>query len=1194
HLLKFLAILPSLDHDTKGVEVKRILIEALRRMLSDSRKAKALKKKGQDQSLPRIYILIVQVALFFIKLFPAGVLSKLVRASVRLMAKRFIAGESIDTAQASFSALFDTKRDVTLDQLGELVVSEKEADNYCSEVIKLIQGFGQHIPHGEKNQANILRAHVSIKVSALCSDFKPEAFEHTYNLVAPRLIKILSEAKQHRVFINIDAEHYDYRDIVFKIYSKVLLETENLKDFADTGIVLQAYLRDAYPHLLEIVELAKKRNLIMPIRLVKGAYWDAETVEADAHSFDAPEFLNKEETDIHFRQLIYKTYENYPHIQLCLASHNYADHCFARVLREKKFPETPHIEHQCLHMTYEALSTAMANLGWCVRNYVPIGSLLVGMAYLVRRIMENSSQVGVLTMMRSHKKKTQIKFPTEIHKEKKELSKVKYDQSQFKIDSDFFNITPLRLYIGEEKDSLYSEFVKYKETSLGQFFHNAFIFEGEEQSIYSSSDPELLVGKIKFAKEEDAKKAIEVADNSYLYGSWSRADWITRSSIMIKAADIMLMNRNRLSALIVYEAGKSFSEALADVDEAIDFLNFYSREERKYDNSSGRGVVAAITPWNFPLAIPCGMSAAPLVAGNSVILKSAEQTPLIANEFVSIMYQAGVPKDALIHLPGLGEVVGNTLVESLKVSDVVFTGSRAVGTMIASKVSKRLYENKFHNITFPARAITEMGGKNAVIVTANAELDETVSGILYSAFAHAGQKCSAASRVIVDNSIKSKFIERLKEATLDIHVGEAFHFHTAINPVISAQDQKRLRKQVEDACYEANQFGGNVIVDRSQEDLPGYCVGPSIIELPAKRALLRESYAQIELFGPVVHIIGYDNLNQALEIYNSTPYALTGGVFSQSQDDIDYLTAKMESGNIYINRSITGARVAIEPFGGFKMSGTGPNAGSKSYLKAFHYFESSDITKNVMSVDDVTEGEGSDFLAIPAVPNKIPLHFRIEKVSKGIDRFLYHYESLVGELRPNEKEVFAKYLRWVQKNSQHFITKEHSNRKIPGQLSYNNYLHSHQHCIVLSWYEVPELSTVLWAFSALVAGTGLTILARNEEAFNFWSNVSRYFHQSGVAKNTFEVYYSNLDQTQKCLSSKRISNIILDAPVGMIEKYNDIIFPDDIDSEYMRKVFYTINAPDILDFKSFCRDFIHIRSFAVNTMRHGAPMEIEL
>ena len=404
HLLKFLAILPSLDHDQGGDEVKRILLESLRRLGADSKEARRTKKKGQWRALPASYISLFAFVRVIAAIIPAKLLATGVRTAVRFMAKRFIAGETIETASAAIGALAKTDRDVTLDQLGELVVSEKEADHYKNEVLKLVRGFDLHVKKGEKNKAGVNRAHVSIKVSALASDFKPEAFDHTFALVAPRLKEILLTAKECEVFINIDAEHYHYRDVVFKIWRKVLLETPELKDFSLTGIVIQAYLRDAFVHLKEVIALAKERAIMMPVRLVKGAYWDAETVEATAHAQNAPEFLNKEETDIHFRQIIWEIFKAHPHLQLCLASHNFADHAYAEVLRKKHFDSTPEIEHQCLHMTYEALSCAMGKLGWCVRNYVPIGSLIVGMAYLVRRIMEISSQVGVLTIMRSHKK----------------------------------------------------------------------------------------------------------------------------------------------------------------------------------------------------------------------------------------------------------------------------------------------------------------------------------------------------------------------------------------------------------------------------------------------------------------------------------------------------------------------------------------------------------------------------------------------------------------------------------------------------------------------------------------------------------------------------------------------------------------------------------------------------------------------
>ncbi|MCO4794839.1 MAG: proline dehydrogenase family protein, partial [Bacteriovoracaceae bacterium] len=632
HLLKFLAILPSLDHDERGLEVKRILLESLRRLLEDTNKANIMGKKGQNKPLPSSYVILFKIVYTIASIIPAGPLAYFVRFSVRFMAKRFIAGETIESATTALKELTSSNRDVTIDQLGELVVSEKEADHYCNEVIKLIKGFSLHVKKGEKNAAGINRAHVSIKVSALCSDFKPHAFDYTYKLVAPRLIKILKEAKLNDVFINIDAEHYDYRDIVFKVYKKVLLETEELKDFKGTGIVLQGYLRDASAHLDEIIELANERKLVMPVRLVKGAYWDAETVEADAHSFSAPEFLNKEETDIHFRQLTIKILKSWPNVQLCLASHNYSDHAFAVSLKETVFIEHPPIEHQCLHMTYEALSTAMARMGWVVRNYVPIGSLIVGMAYLVRRIMENSSQVGVLTIMRSHKKEIEIKTPQNIHLEKIANRTRSLDKTQLSMTDSFFNVSPVRLYLDQERKWMEKSLEEFKSSGLGHEFNNSFNPSGDNKTIFSSSDESIKVGKIVFGNQSDAERAVTLLKDSYEKRSWADCHWGRRAIILTKAANLMLANRLELSSLICYEAGKSIPEALGDVDEAIDFLNYYAREESRFMNDNpnayNRGVVAVVAPWNFPLAIPCGMTVAALVAGNTVVLKSAEQTPL--------------------------------------------------------------------------------------------------------------------------------------------------------------------------------------------------------------------------------------------------------------------------------------------------------------------------------------------------------------------------------------------------------------------------------------------------------------------------------------------------------------------------------------------------------------------------------------
>jgi RHH-type proline utilization regulon transcriptional repressor/proline dehydrogenase/delta 1-pyrroline-5-carboxylate dehydrogenase len=1192
HLLKFLAILPSLDHDKEGAEVKRILLETFRRLISDSVKAKLLRKKGQEAPLPAWIVVCLQFGLWLFKLLPSAFLANFIRASVRMMAKRFIAGESIDSVEQSFKGLFATGRDVTLDQLGELVVSEKEADHYCKEVINLVSGFGMHVKKGDKNKAGINKAHVSIKVSALCSDFKPHAPEYTYGLVAPRLKKILLKAKEFDVFINIDAEHYDYRDIVFYCYSRVLLETQELADYQQTGIVLQAYLRDGCAHLEDIVELARKRGHIMPIRIVKGAYWDAETVEADAHSFDAPEFLNKEETDLNFRQLIVKIMESDPHVQLCLASHNFADHCFAEVLREKRFDHTPEIEHQCLHMTYEALSVGLAKMGWPTRNYVPVGSLLVGMAYLVRRIMENSSQVGVLTIMRSHKKSDRLDGPMTVHQQKKENWQLQFDRTISHLTSEFFNITPVRLYVKKQWDVVNNAYKDFLENSLGKTYSSIYATSGEVQKVYSSSDSSIFVGEIKFATEEETLKAIDVVDKSYREGSWSKMFWLTRCSILLKAADIMLNRRNELSALISFEAGKSIIEAYGDVDEAIDFLTYYAREERKITVHSNkmvsRGPIAAITPWNFPLAIPTGMVAGPLVAGNPVILKSAEQTPLIACELINIFYQAGVPKDALIYLPGPGEEVGRALVDSEKMAGYVFTGSKPVGQMISHKVASRFYENKLWNMKFPVKAVTELGGKNAIIITANAELDETVAGILYSAFAHAGQKCSAASRIIVDESVKDRLIERLKEAAHDMDVSEAFKFSCSVNPVISSEDKERLKRQVKEASTEAFNNGGRVIIDRSSEDLPGFCVGPSIIEVPKKLAMDKNSFAAKELFGPVIHIIGFRGLDEALEIFHCPDYALTGGVFSQSQDDIDYLTSKMECGNLYVNRSITGARVGIEPFGGFKLSGTGPKAGGKVYIPAFHIHR--------------RRVEGSKVICEEGIHTSVELcgrsglgpQMRVERIGLALESVIHHFEMFFKGIRGPEKKIISKFNKWLSKNALDYMIKEHQNRKIPGQLSFSNFEIQGEHALCIAGSGVPRIDVLMQVSAALLMGTGVSVLCRNQVSFEWWCGVLNYFHNAGVSKENFNVSFPNQEAFEQVLRHPLVNYYIIDGDEAWVKNLNSIIFDGSYSERRIRQVFTAFDSFNPTDFKRLCGNFVWVRAFAVNTMRHGAPLDLNL
>lgn len=1192
HLLKFLAILPSLDFDEEGTEVKRILIESLRRVSIDSAIARKKKKKGENGPIPYWLELSCRAKAWTLSYIPPRFLAKVIRFSVRFMAKRFIAGESIEKASVSLSKVYNSKRDATLDQLGELVVSEKEADHYRDEVIKLIRGLSLHIKKGEKNSAGLNRANVSIKVSALCSDFNPIDFEYSYGLVGPRLRDILLVAKEEDVHINVDAEHIHYRDLVLKVYGRVLLETPELKDFEKTGIVVQAYLRDGYQHFVEILELSKKRKILMPIRLVKGAYWDAETIEGQAHSFPAPQFLNKEETDILFRQIIVEILKEGQHVQLVIASHNYYDHSFAVAYRNLYCPEAPVIEHQCLDMTYEALSTAMANMGWAVRNYVPVGSLLVGMGYLVRRIMENSSQVGILTIMRSHQSDLKVLSPEEVHQKRLNDGELALDFTTTPLGSGFLSNTPVQLYRKSERDAVLHDIENYKNNELGRHYENDLSLNGESRDVHSSSDPSILVGSLKMANADDAKAGIEAAYIDYTEGPWAKSTPLERASVMLEAASIMLAQRNRLSAIIMYEAGKTVAEALADVDEAIDFLSFYARDEvtinLNHKNIGSKGVIASITPWNFPIAIPCGMVCAPLVAGNSVVLKSAGPTPIIAQALVDIFHNAGVPKKSLLHLPGPGAVIGEIMVTHPKVAGVVFTGSKEVGMEIAHKSQRRLVKNEIYGLEFPVSAITEMGGKNAIIVTASAELDETVAGMVYSAFGHAGQKCSACSRVLVDNRIKDHLIDRFKEATADIQVGSAIDLSTFINPVITKKEKDRLKRSVELATQECEQFGGRVIIDRSKEDTPGHSMGPAVFELPISRARSIDSFASRELFGPVVHIIGFDKLDEALELFNGTEFALTGGVFSQSQDDIDYLTSKMEVGNVYVNRPNTGARVGIEPFGGFKLSGTGPKAGGHEYVKSFH-IES--IQKNNFTACD--DQRGSDYKFRCSTPCSLTHAERSKRIVSAIEQIIERFEWIFQGVYGEEKRVLQDLSKWFGNEYVDMRVNGLNNHIIPGQQSFNDFTLNCECSVLLAYNSTPHIKSIVQFLCALASGSGVTILARNEESYRIWTKIVEVFYGAGISKANLDLNFCTYDILVSAIKGQYISFVIVDGDKSRIGEIIEILYDGTCEEKRMKTVLTPFNTLSEMDFHSNAVRYLWTRAFAVNTMRHGAPLEVE-
>lgn len=461
------------------------------------------------------------------------------------------------------------------------------------------------------------------------------------------------------------------------------------------------------------------------------------------------------------------------------------------------------------------------------------------------------------------------------------------------------------------------------------------------------SNSTILVGRTHAATVEQAGRAIASVKRGF--SSWSERSYSERSSVLRNAARLMKERSAALAALIIREAGKPWREADGDVAEAIDFCAYYADEvdrmwePRLTDQVLGeentyfyqpRGVVAVISPWNFPLAITCGMTVAALATGNTVVLKPAEQASLIAYELAQILFEAGVPGDALAFLPGRGETVGRFLVNHPDVAMIAFTGSRAVGLEIISAAAQITPGQRGIK-----RVVAELGGKNAIIIDEDADSDDAVRGILTSAFGFAGQKCSACSRLIVVGASYEPLLERLSNAVRDIIVGSAADPASFLGPVIDQESQARIRATIA-AAHDLKLAAQSPLPESLTAQ--GYFVPPTIFrDVPRGHSLWRD-----EIFGPVLACAQATSFEAALEMAVDSDYALTGGVFSRHPHNIALAKQRFKVGNLYINRSITGALVGRQPFGGFCFSGIGSKAGGPDYLLQFT--EPRVVTENTM------------------------------------------------------------------------------------------------------------------------------------------------------------------------------------------------------------------------------------------------------
>ena len=888
----------------------------------------------------------------------AAVLNRAIRMNIRNMAKQFIVGEKAGEALKNMEELRRQGFALVVDILGEATVSEYEAEEYVDTYLKLLDAMkdvcGKWTPlkgnggSPELDWGHAPKVNVAVKPTTLYSQTNPRDFEGSVVGIMDRMKRIMDKVIELEGFLCIDMESYKFKDITLELYRRMRLE---YCDYPHFGIVLQSYLRDTDRDLEGLLAWSQKNHLPISVRLVKGAYWDYETVIAKLNYWKVPVWTLKAETDAAFERHVRKILEHHEHCHLACGSHNIRS--IASVMEHAQALGVPddRYEFQVLYGMAEPVRKGLLNVAKRLRLYCPYGEMVPGMAYLVRRLLENTANESFLRQSFAEDTEAEKLLEDPEETVRQELAKSSESAAHPAPDSEavpLFRNEPAADFTKASERNAFPSAIAQVRRLLGKTY--CLFIDGWEmatndriQSV-NPANPLEAIGNVCLAGTEEVEAAIAAAKRAF--PAWRDTEPRERAEYLFKAANAARRRLHELSAWQVLEVGKQWDEAHADVTEAIDFLEYYGREmirlgtPKRMGSLAGevnlhfyepRGIAAVIAPWNFPLAIACGMTSAAIVTGNCVVFKPASFSCGTGHHLVEIFEEVGLPAGVFNFTPGRGSVIGDFLVEHPHISVIAFTGSMEVGLGIVEKAAE-VHPGQ----TNVKKVICEMGGKNAIIIDDDADLDEAVPRVLYSAFGFQGQKCSACSRVIVLDASYERFVERLVRAADSMKVGPAEDPANAMGPVVDVTAQKSILEYIEIGKREGTLLYSSTVPET------GYCVPITIIGDIEPRHRL----AQEEVFGPVLAVMRAKNFDQALDWANSTPFALTGGVFSRSPKHLERAWREFRVGNLYLNRGVTGALVGRQPFGGSRMSGVGTKSGGHDYL--LHFMDPYVVTENTM------------------------------------------------------------------------------------------------------------------------------------------------------------------------------------------------------------------------------------------------------
>ncbi|MEH6497904.1 MAG: bifunctional proline dehydrogenase/L-glutamate gamma-semialdehyde dehydrogenase PutA [Pseudoalteromonas distincta] len=893
---------------------------------------------------------------------PGTVLGRLVKRSgepvirsamlhaMRIMGKQFVLGRNIKEALKNGKEQRDNGYTYSFDMLGEAALTRTDASKYLTDYSDAINALANDSYKGASPKPTI-----SIKLSALHPHYETAREQQVLDELSEIVLGLARQARAGGVGITIDAEEADRLELSLKLFRRVYQHAD-VKGWGNFGLVVQAYTKRALPVLCWLTLLAKQQGDLIPVRLVKGAYWDTEIKLCQQAGLDGyPVFTRKEGTDVSYlacaRYLLSPLTEGLIYSQF--ATHNaHTVSCILSMAGQRKF------EFQRLHGMGDALYDTVIEQNSCaVRIYAPVGAHKDLLPYLVRRLLENGANSSFVHKL------VDKKVPVETLIEHPLISLSRHASPanhRIPMPADIYG--PQRRNSRGVNLNVLSQWLPLKQQLdshmparwTGAPLVNGQRLTGQSRAVMCPYNLSHQVGDVVWASAEQTRDAIDQL--AAAFPAWNATPVDDRAAVLERTADLLEENLPELMALCTREAGKSLQDGIDEVREAVDFCRYYAHQARQRfalitlpgptgeSNElylQGRGVFACISPWNFPLAIFLGQVAAALVTGNTVVAKPAEQTSLLAVRCVELMFEAGLPGNALALLPGDGAQVGSVITSDPRITGVAFTGSTQTAHVINRALAAR--------DAAIAPMIAETGGQNAMLVDSTALPEQVVKDVVHSAFTSAGQRCSALRVLYIQEDIAPRVLELLKGAMAELHVGDPFSRATDLGPVIDAEAREGLLKHIE-----TMKAADRLIAETPlPEGLDGHFVAPVAFRLDSIKQLDREH------FGPILHVITWrnDSLDKVIDEINATGFGLTLGIHSRNEDTALHIDRRVRIGNVYINRNQIGAVVGVQPFGGMGLSGTGPKAGGPHYLLRF-------VTERTRTINTTAVGGNASLLSL--------------------------------------------------------------------------------------------------------------------------------------------------------------------------------------------------------------------------------------